>query len=107
LVLFFASPLGGIFVAITNLLFALATNAKGDGLELCNSPSDMIGGNGLGGASSLFDALFGPPDFKDGMGGYDVVESQTTEVFTKKAVKVGPNKAKRPTTIIDVDVERY
>ena len=37
---------------------------------------------------------------------YDVVESQTTEVFTTKAVKDGPNKAKRPTTIIDVDVER-
>jgi hypothetical protein len=66
----------------------------------------MIGGNGLGGASSLFYALFGPPDFEDGMGGYDVVESQTTEVFTTKAVKDGPNKSKRPTTINDVDVER-
>ena len=40
------------------------------------------------------------------MGGYDIVESQTTEVFTTKAVKVGTYKAKQPTAIIDVDVER-
>ena len=75
-------------------------------MELCNSPSDMIGGNRLGRVSSLFDALFGPPDFEDGMGCYDVVESQTTEVFTTKAVKDSPNKEKQPATIIDVDVER-
>ena len=37
---------------------------------------------------------------------YDVVQSHTNEVFTTKAVKDGPNKAKQPTTIIDVDVER-
>lgn len=158
LVLFFASPLGGIFFAITNSLFALAiltpflifggfqvwsalftieapcpscgvlpvrvlkngnepsiclncgaysrANAKGDGLELCNNPADMMGGNGLGGASSLFDALFGSPDFEQDMmtGGFDVIDNQTTEVFTSRSSNT-KKATKRSANIIDVDVE--
>jgi hypothetical protein len=159
LVLFFASPLGGIFFAITNSLFALAiltpfilfggfqvwsalftieapcpscgvlpvrvlkkgnepsiclncgaysrANANGDGLELCNNPADMMGGNGLGGASSLFDALFGSPDYEqDSMmtGGFDVIDNQTTEVFTSRSSNTKKT-TKRSANIIDVDVE--
>jgi hypothetical protein len=159
LVLFFASPLGGIFFAITNSLFALAiltpfilfggfqvwsalftieapcpscgvlpvrvlkkgnepsiclncgaysrANANGDGLELCNNPADMMGGNGLGGASSLFDALFGSPDYEqDNMmtGGFDVIDNQTTEVFTSRS-STTKKATKRSANIIDVDVE--
>jgi hypothetical protein len=152
-VLFFASPLGGIFFAITNSIFVLAlltpfvlfggfqlwsslytieapcpscgaipvralkngepsmclncgafsrANEKGDGLELCNNPNDIMGmGSGLGGASSLFDALFGEPGGEGGISDFDVIDGPKKDSPDERA-----KKAKRQATIIDVDVER-
>ena len=149
-VLFFVSPLGGIFFAITNSIFVLTlltpfilfggfqlwsalytieapcpscgaipvrvlkngepsmclncgafsrANDKGDGLELCNNPNDIMGvGSGLGGASSLFDALFGG---EDGISDFDVIDRPRKDGPDERA-----KKAKRQATIIDVDVER-
>ena len=145
--LFFASPLGGAFFAITNTLFALAfvtpfllfagfqiwsalytveapcpscgqlpiralkngeptvclncgafsrANEKGDGLELCNNPYDMM--NDGGGSGSLFDSLFG------GMGGGDGISD--FEVMGSGSKQEKANKSKRQGTIIDVEVER-
>jgi hypothetical protein len=151
--LFFASPLGGIFFAITNSIFVLSiltpfvlfggfqlwsalytieapcpscgaipvralkngepsmclncgafsrANEDGDGLELCNDPNDILGvGSGLGGASSLFDALFGAPGDEGGISGFDVIDGPIKEKADERA-----KKAKRQATIIDVDVER-
>ena len=149
LTLFFLSPLGSIFFAVTNTLFALAiitpivglvgfktweafntvsgpcpncgaparalkedegnpslcyscgslirANADKDGIELCNNPNDIMGGN------SLFDQLFG------GMGGLSpqqVVDEIDADINGSKAGKGGrQSKARRESTIIDVDVE--
>lgn len=78
-------------------------NEKKDGVELCNSPNDMMGGANGG----LFDALFGGDD----MGGSTL--SDNPDVFVdagSPARKRGPEeqvqKAKQQGTIIDVDVER-
>lgn len=149
--LFFISPLGGIFFAVTNTLFALAiitpfvgylglqvwqafntvsgpcpncgapvrvlkedrgqpslcincgslvrSNIDKDGIELCNSPTDVMGGN------SLFDQLFGgvsgvtPQQMVDEID-YDIASGQKKGPTKSKATK-----AKRESTIIDVDVE--
>ena len=149
LALFFMSPLGGIFFAVTNTLFALAiitpiigwvglqtwqafntvsgpcpncgypvrtlkddqgqpsicvscgsfirTNADKDGIELCNNPSDMMGGG------SLFDQLFGS---MAGMSPQQVVDEIDADINGNKPKKSpGQNKARRESTIIDVDVE--
>ncbi|KAL9188000.1 hypothetical protein ACHAXT_006378 [Thalassiosira profunda] len=156
--LFFASPLGGVFFAITNSLFVLAlltpivlfvgfqiwtnlytveapcpscgqlpvralksgeptvclncgaysrANEKGDGLELCNNPNDLMGGG------SLFDSLFGMGG--NGMSDFVDVGSGSTETFSDPFGGVSPRKegaeekakkAKRQGNIIDVDVER-
>ena len=149
LTLFFLSPLGSIFFAVTNTLFALAiitpivglvgfktwetfntvsgpcpncgsparalkedegnpslcyncgslirANADKDGIELCNNPNDIMGGN------SLFDQLFG------GMGGLSpqqVVDEVDADINGSNTGKSGrQSKARRESTIIDVDVE--
>jgi hypothetical protein len=146
--LFFASPLGGIFFAVTNSLFVLAlltpfilfvgfqvwsalytieapcpscgvipvkvlkngepgvclncgafsrANEKGDGLELCNNPYDMMN-EGAGG--SMFDALFGQGG--NGVSDFDVVSGQSKSSGQDEQAKA----AKKRGTIIDVDVER-
>lgn len=156
-VLFFASPLGGIFFAITNSIFVLAlltplvlfggfqlwsalytieapcpscgampvralksgepsvclncgafsrANENGNGLELCNDPNDIMGvDSGLGGASSLFDALFGGPSMGDydggGISGFDVIDGPNKDGPDERA-----KKARRQATVIDVEVER-
>lgn len=145
--LFFASPLGGAFFAITNTLFVLAfvtpfllfagfqiwsalytveapcpscgqlpvralkngeptvclncgafsrANEKGDGLELCNNPYDMMN---EGGSGSLFDSLFGGMEGGNGISDFEVLGSGNSEQEQAK-------KAKRQGTIIDVEVER-
>ncbi|KAK1749219.1 hypothetical protein QTG54_001158 [Skeletonema marinoi] len=146
--LFFASPLGGAFFAITNTLFVLAfvtpfllfagfqiwsalytveapcpscgqlpvralkngeptvclncgafsrANEKGDGLELCNNPYDMM--NEGGGSGSLFDSLFGGMGGGDGISDFDVMGSGNSN-------KQEQAKSKKQGTIIDVEVER-
>lgn len=77
-------------------------NEKGDGLELCNNPNDVMQG-------SLFDSLFGGGMGGNGMGGNGM--SDFTDVFTdgpkkESGVDEQAKKAKRQGTIIDVDVER-
>lgn len=160
-ILFFASPLGGLFFALFNSLFVLAlvtpvllfagfqiwtalytieapcpscgavpvralktgeptvclncgaysrANEKGDGVELCNNPNDMMNGQGGG----LFDALFGgggQPAQGDA-GGYSSAPD-FGEVFAGNSgakkddgAEEQAQKAKRQGTIIDVDVER-
>lgn len=147
--LFFASPLGGAFFAITNTLFVLAfvtpfllfagfqiwsalytieapcpscgqlpiralkngeptvclncgafsrANEKGDGLELCNNPYDMM--NDGGGSGSLLDSLFG-----GGMGGGDGI-SDFEVMGNGNSKQEQANKTKRQGTVIDVEVER-
>jgi hypothetical protein len=77
-------------------------NETGDGLELCNNPNDIMGmGSGLGGASSLFDALFGEPGGEGGISDFDVIDGPKKDSPDERA-----KKAKRQATIIDVDVER-
>ena len=146
--LFFASPLGGAFFAITNTLFALAfitpfllfagfqiwsalytieapcpscgqlpiralkdgeptvclncgafsrANEKGDGLELCNNPYDMM--NDEGGSGGLFDSLFGGMGGGDGNSDFEVMGSGNNR-------QEQANKSKKQGTIIDVEVER-
>lgn len=146
--LFFASPLGGAFFAITNTLFVLAfvtpfllfagfqiwsalytveapcpscgqlpvralkngeptvclncgafsrANEKGDGLELCNNPYDIM--NEGGGGGSLFDSLFGGMEGGNGISDFEVMGSGNSKQEQAK-------KAKRQGTIIDVEVER-
>ena len=69
-------------------------NEKGDGLELCNNPYDMLN-EGMGGGS-LFDSLFGGGS----MGGMsDFVSADAPSEEQRKKVK-------RQGTIIDVEVER-
>jgi hypothetical protein len=72
-------------------------NADGDGLELCNNPNDMI--EGLGGGS-LFDSLFGMGG--NGVSDFDVFDNTSKRESSDEQAK----KAKRQSTIIDVDVER-
>ena len=149
LVIFFLSPFGSIFFAVSNFFFALAliapiaglvgfktweafntvsgpcpncgaparvlkgdegtpslcyncgslirANADKDGIELCNNPNDIMGGN------SLFDQLFG------GMGGLSpqqVVDEIDADINGSRAGKSGrQSKARRESTIIDIDVE--
>lgn len=66
-------------------------NEAGDGLELCNNPNDIMGGQG-----SLFDALFGGGDM---MSDFGVMDSGRPSEEEKKKVK-------KQGTIIDVEVER-
>ena len=74
-------------------------NEKGDGIELCNNPNDMMGGG------TLFDSLFGPGMGNGMSGGFDnVVENASSNKNTPSDDPV--KKAKRQGTIIDVDVER-
>ena len=146
--LFFASPLGGLFFAITNSLFVLAfvtpfllfagfqiwsalytveapcpscgqlpvralkngeptvclncgafsrANEKGDGLELCNNPYDMM--NEGGGSGSLFDSLFGGMEGGNGASDFEVMGSGNSKQEQAK-------KTKKQGTIIDVEVEK-
>ncbi|KAL3774747.1 hypothetical protein ACHAWO_012072 [Cyclotella atomus] len=66
-------------------------NERGDGLELCNNPNDIMGG----GSGSLLDALFGSGGDEYG---FDGGSSRSSEEERKKV--------KRQGTIIDVEVER-
>ncbi len=81
-------------------------NENGNGLELCNDPNDIMGvDSGLGGASSLFDALFGGPSMGDydggGISGFDVIDGPNKDGPDERA-----KKARRQATVIDVEVER-
>ena len=69
-------------------------NEKGDGLELCNNPYDMLN-EGTGGGS-LFDSLFGGSSM-GGMSDFGITDSPSEEQRKK---------VKRQGTIIDVEVER-
>lgn len=66
-------------------------NEAGDGLELCNNPNDIMGGQG-----SLLDALFGGGDM---MSDFGVVDSSRPSTQEMKRVK-------KPGNVIDVEVER-
>ena len=72
-------------------------NEKGDGLELCNNPYDMM--NDGGGSGSLFDSLFGGMGGGDGSSDFEVMGSGNSK-------QEQANKSKRQGTIIDVEVER-
>ena len=72
-------------------------NEKGDGLELCNNPYDMM--NEGGGSGSLFDSLFGGMGGGDGISDFDVMGSGNSN-------KQEQAKSKKQGTIIDVEVER-
>ena len=72
--------------------FSRVTEA-GDGLELCNNPNDIMGGQ----QGSLFDALFGGGDTMDDFGVVDA--SRPSEQARKSSVK-------KPGNVIDVEVER-
>lgn len=72
-------------------------NEKGDGLELCNNPYDMM--NEGGGGGSLFDSLFGGMGGGDGISDFDVMGSGNSN-------KQEQAKSKKQGTIIDVEVER-
>ena len=79
-------------------------NQRGDGLELCNNPNDMMGGS-----STLFDSLFGPNPMSSGMGGrsesFEYTETNVEVNVSPEKKKSNPaKKAKGP--IIDVEVER-
>lgn len=80
-------------------------NEKGDGLELCNNPNDMM--NGMGGG--IFDSLFGGMPDMGGMGD-NMGDMGGADVFASTPEKTNPkekaNNAKQQGTIIDVDVER-
>jgi len=76
-------------------------NEKGDGLELCNNPNDMMN-QGMGGAEGLFDSLFG--GMGDMGGGNGMPDFEVMGGPEKKNEQA--NKAKRQGTVIDVDVER-
>ena len=70
-------------------------NEKGDGLELCNNPNDIMNG----GEGSLFDALFGGGMSDD----FGVVDSN---ISSNRPSEEERRKVKRQGTIIDVEVER-
>eukprot|EP00956_Cyclotella_meneghiniana_P020174 scaffold35253_cov97-Cyclotella_meneghiniana.AAC.3 len=124
LALFFASPLGSIFFVWSALYTFEApcpscgqlpvralkngeptvclncgafsrVNEKGDGLELCNNPNDIMNG----GEGSLFDALFGGGMSDD----FGVVDSN---ISSNRPSEEERRKVKRQGTIIDVEVER-
>ena len=71
-------------------------NEKGDGLELCNNPNDIMNG----GQGSLFDALFGGSGMSDD---FNVVDTTTS---SNRPSEDERRKVKRQGTIIDVEVER-
>ena len=70
-------------------------NEKGDGLELCNNPYDMM--NQEMGGGSMFDVLFGQGEN---------IGSDFDAVSPNKSPEEKAKKAKRQGNIIDVDVER-
>jgi len=74
-------------------------NEKGDGLELCNNPYDMM--NEGGGSGSLFDSLFGGMGGGDGISDFDVMGSGSGNSNKQEQAK-----SKKQGTIIDVEVER-
>ena len=80
-------------------------NEKGDGIELCNNPNDMMGGG-----QTLFDQLFGPGMGGDmggnGMSDFTNVGPGVEVSSTTKTNDDPVKKAKKQGTIIDVDVER-
>lgn len=71
-------------------------NEKGDGLELCNNPYDMM--NDDGGSGGLFDSLFGGMGGGDGNSDFEVMGSGSSRQEQASKSKRG--------TIIDVEVER-
>ena len=94
------------------------TNREKNGVELCNNPNDtMGGGSGMG---SLFEELLGGPgaaqqqpgDFFGGQAGDVFGGQQLGDVFGAPPGNKGEdsqeskkNKAKRESTVIDVDIE--